>query len=259
MTPDRVASAAATAPRLASPARVGPTPASPPRLGQHPPGSPYVARTHGYDASYPQCDDTHPPVSADFAIIGVNAGKGFTRSGCLGQQWRGARPRERRAVYLNSGYNPDNAKFVGDDCRHRASLTSAASPERTAYAIGCQEGVQSFAVMGQEAVSRPLLCWIDVERVNSWDEQDLDLNRFALQGLFDLVHDRGCRVGVYSTYAEWEEITGNWITASVEGDWVALARPDEACGGRGFTGGPVWLVQELALWDGADYDSDWAC
>ena len=258
-TPSRVASGAATAPRLASPARVGPTPASAPRSGQHPAGSPYAARSHGYDASYPQCADPHPPESASFAIVGVNGGKAFTRNGCLGDLWRAVRHGQPGSVYLNSGYNPDNAAFVGDSCHRRGSRLDASSSERTAYAIGCQEAVHSFTVLAQESVPRPSLCWVDVERSNSWDEADLNLNRFALQGLFDVLHDQGCAVGVYSTYAEWEEITGNWVTPSVDGDWVALARPDEACGLRGFSGARVWLVQELALWPQADYDSDWAC
>lgn len=258
-TPVRVATGAATAPRLASPARVGPTPASAPRSGQHPAGSPYAARSHGYDASYPQCVDPHPPLAAAFAIVGVNGGKALTRNGCLHELWIAARPGQPRAVYLNSGYNPDNAQYVGDSCHRRGERSDGSGPERTAYAIGCQEGVHSLAVMGQESVPRPGVCWVDVERYNSWDEVDLNLNRFALQGLFDLLHDQGCTVGVYSTYAEWQEITGNWVTPSVDGDWVALARPDEACGLRGFTGAKVWLVQELALWAQADYDSDWAC
>lgn len=257
--PERVASSAATAPRMATPARVGPTPASSPREGQHPSGSPYTARSHGYDASYPQCADPHPPLASTFAIFGVNAGKAFTRSGCLGDQWRGARPLSRRGVYLNSGYNPANLAFTGDGCKKLSRTLRGSTLELDAYAIGCAEGVHSWTVMGQEGVGQPMVCWVDVERVNSWDEQDLNLNRFALQGLFDQLAAKGCRPGVYSTYAEWAEITGSWHTSSVAGDWVALARPDEACSLPGFTGAPVWLVQELATWAQADYDSDWSC
>lgn len=239
---------------------MGPTPASAPRPGQHPAGSPYAAGTHGYDASYPQCVDPHFPLAAAFAIVGINGGKAFTRNECAGQQWRSAIPDDRRAVYLNSGYNPDNARYVDDACRRRgATLPRSDDVERTAYAIGCGEASQSFRVMAEAGIARPLVCWVDVERYNSWDEANLDLNRFALQGLFDEVARHGCRVGVYSTYAEWEEITGNWRTAAVAGDWVALARPDEACAGRGFSGAAVWLVQELATWRQADYDSNWAC
>lgn len=257
--PTRIASGAATAPRIATPARVGPTPASMPRVGQHSPDSPYAARSHGYDASYPQCADPHPPLASDFAILGVNAGKAFTRSGCLGEQWRGARPLDHRSVYLNSGYNPDNLAYVGDGCKKLSRTLSGSKAELDAYAIGCGEGVHSMVVMGQEDIGQAFFCWVDVERVNSWDEHDLNLNRFALQGLFDQLSGHGCRVGVYSTYAEWAEITGSWQTPAVAANWVALARPDEACGLEGFSGAHVWLVQELATWAEADYDSDWAC
>jgi hypothetical protein len=64
---------------------------------------------------------------------------------------------------------------------------------------------------------------------------------------------------VYSTYAEWEEITGNWRTPAAAGNWVALANPEEACSLVGFTGAPVWIVQELATWPEANYDSDYSC
>jgi hypothetical protein len=257
--PARIASSAATAPRVATPARVGPTPASAPRQDQHPSGSPYAAGAHGYDASYPQCPDQHPPEDSRFAVVGVNAGKAFTRNDCLGELWRGARPPDRRAVYMNSGYNPDNLIYVADGCKKVSRTLQGSTAELDAYAIGCGEGVHSLALMSQDRVGQPLVCWVDVERSNSWDEQDLNLNRFALQGLFDQLAAHGCRVGVYSTYTEWEEITGNWLTSAVAGDWVALARPDEACGLMGFSGAPVWIVQELATWDQADYDSDYAC
>ena len=192
-------------------------------------------------------------------MVGVNGGKAFTRNSCLGDQWRGARPLDHRGVYLNSGYNTANLAFVGDGCKKLSLAVMGPPAARDAYAIGCGEGVHSWTVMGQEGVARPSICWVDVERVNSWDETDLNLNRYALQGLFDQLRRDGCRVGVYSTYAEWAEITGNWRTPSVAGNWVALARPDEACGQPGFSGAPVWLVQELATWEQADYDSDWAC
>jgi hypothetical protein len=257
--PARVASGAATAPRLATPARVGPTPASGPRDGQHHPSSPYAARSHGYDASYPQCADPRPPADSTFAVLGVNGGKAFTRNGCLGDLWTAARATQRRAVYLNSGYNPDNLVYVGDGCKKVSRTLQGSKAELDAYAIGCGEGVHSLSVMSQNSIPQPLVCWVDVERGNSWDEQDLNLNRFALQGLFDQLAGHGCRVGVYSTYAEWEEITGNWRTPAVAGNWVALANPEEACSLVGFTGAPVWIVQELATWPEANYDSDYSC
>ena len=66
------------------------------------------------------------------------------------------------------------------------------------------------------------------------------------------------KVGVYSAARDWRTITGDWV-AGVDADWVAN-RTTAACTAPGFSGDPVWLVQEAAGWpQPSGYDSDWAC
>lgn len=242
------------------PAPAPPHPASTPRPGSHPTGSRYTAGAHGYDLSYPQCPTGETaPAGAQFGIVGVNGGKAFSRNPCLYVQWgQLAGP---RSIYLNSGYNPDNYDlFPVPTCRDvAAKLNQVADAQRRAYAIGCAEAYFSYAVMAQDGISRPDVCWVDVESANSWDEVDLNLNRFALQGLFDQLAGHGCTVGIYASFKEWRQITGGWRPSAVSGDWVSNAVPLEACARRGFTGAPVWLVQELATWPDVPVDSDWAC
>jgi hypothetical protein len=114
--------------------------------------------------------------------------------------------------------------------------------------------------MWASGVRESVMWWIDVERANSWDEHDVKLNRFALQGEVDQLAAAGPLPGVYSTSRDWGEITGNWSPGGVVANWVAASTPELACGGAGFSGAPVWLVQEADTWpQPSGYDSDWAC
>ena len=254
-----------TPPSPASEARSDPSPAPPhpastPRPGAHPAGSNYAAGAHGYDLSYPPCaPGDGAPSGAQFGIVGVNGGKAFSRNPCLYAQWSATAP--PRAVYVNSGYNPDNYElFPVATCRDvAAKLAGVDDLQRKAYAIGCGEADYAYVVMGEDRVGQPEMCWVDVESSNSWDEVDLNLNRFALQGLFDQLAGHGCAVGVYASFKEWRQITGGWRPAAVAADWVSNAVPLEACARSGFTGARVWLVQELATWPDVPVDSDWAC
>jgi len=257
-SPDTTPPTGASPARTDEPSPAPPQPASTPRPGAHPAGSPYPAQSHGYDISYPQCADAAGPAGAGYAIVGVNGGKAFTRNSCLFDEW--TRTQEPRSVYFNSGYNPENYKFADQRCRDLGARLGGSTPaQREAYAIGCAEASYSYVVMGQDRVSQPQMCWVDVESSNSWDELDLNLNRYSLQGMFDQLVGHGCKVGVYAQYKEWRALTGDWHTRSVAADWVSLAVPYEACGLSGFSGGPVWLVQELATWPDVPVDSDWAC
>jgi hypothetical protein len=229
----------------------GLTPASRP-----PAGSIYRSGSHGYDASYPQCKAGRKPSAADFSIIGVNGGRVFTTNRCIGLLWRtGIAP---RALYLNSGYKPQNYDKTTSDCRGLSQRLEAAAALRKAYALGCSAAVYSLRTLQAARIGTPSMWWIDVELANNWDTRDLDLNRFALQGQIDQLVFTGKPVGVYSAARDWAAITGNWV-AGVDANWVA-SRTTVACAAPGFSGDPVWLVQEAGGWpQPSGYDSDWAC
>jgi hypothetical protein len=225
----------------------------------HPASSIYLPGAHGYDASYPQCSGGRVPGGAGFAIVGVNRGKAFTTNPCLGREWRSAAA-PPRAVYLNSGFKPDNYSKATSGCRKLSKLLGAPDERRKAYAIGCSEAVYSLAAMRTSRISKLVMSWIDVELANSWDEGDVNLNRFALQGEIDQLGAVGPLPGLYSSSRSWGAITGNWSPPGVAGNWTAGIPPATACGSAGFSGAPVWLVQEAATWpQPSGYDSDWAC
>ncbi len=191
-------------------------------------------------------------------MVGVDGGKAFTSNPCLGRQWRAAGG--PRALYVNSGYNPDNLSKTTSDCRDLAAKLSATDSERNAYAIGCGEAVHSLGTARDAGVADPLMWWIDVESTNSWDDVDVNLNRFALQGQIDQLAALGRPVGVYSTFKDWLFVTGAWGPPAVVANWVAGLSPTAACTAPGFSGAPVWLAQERATWsDGSGLDSDWSC
>ena len=175
---------------------------------------------------------------------------------CLAAQWRSGRG--PRAVYFNSGYNADNAARTTPDCRSRAELQDPSADVRSAYAIGCSEAEYSVAAMRAAGATGAVMIWVDVESSNSWDSGRVDLNRRALQAELDQLAASGRLVGLYGTFAEWQEIVGSWSPGGVVANWVAGQPPDTACRAPGFSGQPVWLVQELSAWPGGD-DSDRAC
>jgi hypothetical protein len=229
----------------------GPTPTSSP-----PAGSIYRSGWHGYDASFPQCRTGRKPSAADFSVIGVNEGRVFTTNRCIGRLWRAAIT--PRALYLNSGYNPQNYGKTASDCRDLSHRLEASAALRRAYALGCSAAVYSLRALKAARIGTPSMWWIDVELANTWDTENLDLNRFALQGQIDQLVFTGRPVGVYSPARDWTTITGNWV-AGVDANWV-VGTTSDACAAPGFSGDPVWLVQEATGWpQPSGYDSDWAC
>jgi hypothetical protein len=264
-SPQPVAQAEAS-PGPASSARARParraTPVPTPR-GPHPAAPPgwlgpiYASHLHGYDISYPQCPGVPAPAGATFSVIGANAGKAFTVNPCLREEWLTARG--VRALYFNTGYDPDNAGKVTADCGGRAQDQPGDAARRTAYAIGCSEAAFAVSTLAAVGASRTVMIWLDVEQSNSWDLANLELNRTALQAEVDQLAAMGRLVGLYGTSYQWHLLLGDWSPAGVVADWVAGQTPEAACGRPGFSGHPVWMAQELDTWGPAAVDSDWTC
>jgi hypothetical protein len=217
----------------------------------------YASRGHGYDVSYPQCSGARSAPGAGFSIVGLNNGKAFTANPCFQAEWKSsAWP---RAVYLSSGYLPDNFSRTTAQCQQLSQFQQISDEGRSAFAIGCSEARLSLASLSSQGATDAAMIWIDVEVANSWDATRTDLNRLALQAEIYQLNAYGRPVGVYSTAALWQEIVGQWSPDGVVADWVAGAPARTACAGPGFSGHSVWLVQELATWPGLGIDSDWAC
>lgn len=217
----------------------------------------YPPQLHGYDVSYPQCPGVPAPAGAAFSIIGANDGRVFSANPCLREEWLTARG--VRALYFNSGYDPNNAGKVTSGCSSRSQYQAGGPDRQTAYAIGCSAAVFAVNTLAAAGASRTVMIWLDVEQSNSWDLTNLDLNRTALQAEIDELAAYGRVVGLYGTSYQWHAIMGDWSPAGVVADWIAGQAPEAVCGTAGFSGHPVWVAQELDTWGSAGVDSDWTC
>jgi hypothetical protein len=198
---------------------------------------PYTSGTTGYDVSYPNCGAATP--AGAFAIVGVNHGRPFTANTCTGAEYSAAPQSPLPSLYMNAAY-------AGAYRRHITSGCSAASGGSQAWAIGCSEAEYSLShSVGLVAA----MWWIDVETANSWSTGNLALNRAAIQGAVDRLNLTGTPVGVYSTSAMWNTITGGSFTPNnLAADWVAAGTCSTP-----FTSSPVWLTQSTSA--GVDHDS----
>ncbi len=223
--------------------------------------------TRGYDISYPQCGAAYPANPA-FGIVGVNGGRVFSVNECLTNQitWGGGAATELYANTANPGpaissfwprgqttprvcdaANPDTA-----DCAYDYGWNAAQHSWETAVA--------AYAELGLTASPAATAWWLDVETSNSW-RSDTSLNVAALQGGVDYLRSVGVtRLGIYSTTAQWGEITGSTQAFSTLPSWGAGATNEKVAKQHcrstpGFTGGRLAMVQFIV----GGFDADIRC
>jgi hypothetical protein len=220
----------------------------------------------GYDVSYPQCAGAYPS-SPLFGIVGVNGGLSNNANPCISGELHWARdtPGQKHpkqpplSLYINTG-NP-GAHHVADwpsggtapaygACNGR--LTKACS-----YLYGQQRAAHSYRLVADlnPAGAQTAPWWLDVELMATW-AGTYELNIAAMQGFIAGLHNAGATgpIGIYSTTAQWKEITG--LTAQTTPtvfngqlpDWVAgttatLMQARQNCTSAGFTGLTPTLVQ----------------
>src|SRR5262249_5433793 len=88
--------------------------------------------------------------------------------------------------------------------------------------------------------------WLDVETNNTWND-DTNLNRQSLQGAHDALAAAGATtVGVYSTTAQWNSVSGSWQNTWPSWGattWTSAKQAQTYCIGHQFTGGASLLMQ----------------
>lgn len=187
-------------------------------------GSPKAGSTLlGNDVSWPQCGRTLPGEQA-FAIVGVNGGLANDTNPCFDTQlaWAqgstGATVQPKVALYVNTA-NPGFANSGGtwwpDSNVYPLSGVTVDNPYGTctggydtacAYMYGYAKAWDDVYLRG---VSQPSLYtwWLDVETENTWSN-DRAANAADLEGMTDMFHSVGARVGLYSTSYMWSQIVG---------------------------------------------------
>jgi hypothetical protein len=220
---------------------------------------------HGYDVSWPQCNDDLPEAFG-FAIVGVNRGRTFSENECLVAQldWAG----QDADVYLNTGNpGPDLSRFwpAGEagpvDCeRHDADSHECAylygwNAAADGYARVLAAHVQlDWVEADADRIEGDGTWWLDVETANSW-RGDNTLNVAALHGAVDFLESvEVAEVGFYSTPWLWWLVTRGTDDFADYPAWHAGAGHRDGaevrCDGRAFTGGELRMVQWVE--DGLD-------
>jgi hypothetical protein len=216
----------------------------------------YTSGWSGYDISWPQCGGAWPAPNAYlFGVVGVTSGHAFRNNPCFASQYGWATdPMAPESVYLNLNEDIGTTALYGD-----TGPFGTCGPDDPCHALnyGYNAAASAYAWATQQVPSFVAsLWWLDIETENSWSETDLARNRDVIVGALRFLQmERGFTIGIYSTEAMWQEITGAW--QNVLPVWLGGGTPDDApthCG-IGFTGGPVYLVQYAR----GDFDGDYAC
>jgi hypothetical protein len=222
--------------------------------------------TIGYDASYPQCSGPYPS-NPLFGIVGVNGGLANNANPCLGGelQWARGAPGQNRptqpsvSLYVDTG-NPGGHHVADWPSGGTTPIYGACNGLLTtacSYLYGEQRASHSYRLAAAHdpvgAGAAPW--WLDVELAASW-AGTYELNIAALQGFVAGLRNAGATgpIGIYSTGAQWHEITGltPQTTQRAFGarlpDWVAgtratLAQARQNCTNGGFTGAAPTLAQ----------------
>jgi hypothetical protein len=216
---------------------------------------PYPPGAHGYDISWPQCNQPLPSGAFAFAVLGVNDGRAFTENPCLGEEaaWAGG---ALTSVYMNLNAPPpgDPAAASGP-----AGQCAAGDGGCLAYNYGYNAAVDSYRSAAAQRLSGGVW-WIDVETGNTWDANTAN-NARTIQGALDALGTRGAVVGIYSTFRQFPEIAGSYIPAVPI--WVPQSNPSTSLNAYctdpslGFGGGRPWLVQYQT--NDQPYDQDYPC
>src|SRR5690348_14446576 len=180
----------------------------------------------GYDFSYVQCGVSAP--SAQFGIVGVNAGYPFTYyNNCLTAEYNAA-PAGHASVYVNTGYDPSYTAIDGrhteQDCASASGQVNGTAAQQAAWAVGCSEAERDVGYATSQGAVAPAAWWLDVETANSWSTSDLSLNRYTIDGLVTRLRAlTSTPIGIYSTSSQWGAITGGYQPA-VDATWVATGQ-----------------------------------
>lgn len=222
--------------------------------------------TTGYDISYPQCSGSYPS-NPLFGIVGVNGGLANTANPCLRSElaWARGAPGQKRprqpspALYIDTA-NP-GAHHVADWPRGGTTpLYAACNGKLTnscSYLYGEQRSGRDYrSVEALDPVgAKTAPWWLDVELQASW-AGTYELNIAALRGFVAGLQNAGATglIGIYSTGAQWHEITGltaqttqaafkAQLPAWVAGTRATLAQARQNCATGGFAGAPPTLAQ----------------
>jgi len=208
----------------------------------------YPTGTTGFDVSWPNCSAT-PPSNPHFGIVGVSDGTGYSQNPCLAQE---AAWFPSINLYVNTGWN-DQSIYLNPNS---PKVCAAGDNNCLAYNYGYNAGLYALNYANSQSVHASAW-WFDVEISNTWNT-DVVQNQNSLQGEYDaLVANGVATVGVYSTTAQWQSVTGGWSNnwpSWGATTWTTASGALTYCTGHEFTGGPSYFMQYKPKRSGLDHD-----
>jgi hypothetical protein len=208
----------------------------------------------GYDVSYPQCGK-RLPTDHYFGIVGVNGGNAATPNSCLADQLMWASKakvgsnQSKRQVYVNTA-NPGevisqittwpttSVDSSGNTPTNPYGPCSGANDSACSWLYGWNRSIYTEGVFKTAASSKGLdantsnyVWWLDVETMNTWQTGSgaaLTRNTAAIEGFGAYYQSKAAKIGLYSTAAQWAEITGNNISAGSNLNGLPNWRPSGA-------------------------------
>lgn len=224
----------------------------------------------GADISWPQCPEgmgipekrtlgmPMPIPEAEYVVIGLTNGPGFTPNPCLADQVDWVADRHlMAAAYAVSSY-PSAAELAehGDD----GPFDGGSDLDRLKN-VGYQEAAFNIASMEAAGLKTPIV-WIDVEPVPHFEwSSDRTANAAVIEGVARGYVDAGYRIGVYSTPYLYADVVGDFSLGGVP-EWRAAGHTsaDEALA---RCSGSEWSIQGgeavLGQWVEDDRDQNLTC
>lgn len=189
----------------------------------------------GADASWPQCPtgmgiperptqgSPMPLPEAEYVVLGLTNGPGFTENPCLADQVAWVRERGLMAAAYAVASLPDADQVA----EHGADGPFDATTELGALAnAGYQQALANVATMRRAGLGSPVV-WVDVEPVPDFDwGPDTAANGAVVEGAVRAYADAGYEVGVYSTPHLWEGVVGDLALGLPE--WRAAGQTSRA-------------------------------
>lgn len=190
----------------------------------------------GGDISWPQCPKgmgipekqgqgmPMPLPSAEYVVIGLTNGPGFTPNPCLASQVQWAKDNDVLvAVYAVSSY-PDAATLedYGADGPYDASTKTGQLKN-----VGYAQARFNIGTMAEVGLLSPII-WIDVEPVPVFEwSSNLKANAAVIEGVARGYVDAGFRIGVYSTPSLYARVVGDLDLGGVP-EWRAAGQTSRA-------------------------------
>ncbi|KRB74136.1 hypothetical protein ASE01_19335 [Nocardioides sp. Root190] len=221
------------------------------REGTQPTGNiaPRDGEVLGGDVSWPQCPKgmgipekqglamPMPLPEAEYVVLGLTNGPGFTFNPCLEDQVQWARENDVLvSVYAVSSYpSKKTLEKYGADGPHDASTTTGQLKN-----VGYQQARFNIGTMGEVGLLSPII-WIDVEPVPVFEwSSNLKANAAVIEGVARGYVDAGFRIGVYSTPSLYARVVGDLDLGGIP-EWRAAGQTSRAealnrCG-------PDWSIQ----------------